>query len=190
MAIKTFDGASSSGFTLPSQTGNSGKVFTTDGTTATWQIPILTLIASGNVQSGNTLTFSNIPQTYKHLRIIAGGTGGTAELKLRFNAAVDTFNSTYHQYSSASAVSGGAISNGLLLGNFQTGWGHSSDINIPNYSSTTLRKTASAHVGGSGGNVGHAICGGSGQFTTAISQVEFYTSNAFSDYTAYLYGWN
>jgi hypothetical protein len=190
MAIKVFDGGSGSGYSLPTQTGNAGKTLTTNGTTATWQMPGFNLITSGVAISGSTFAFTNIPQTYNHLRVIASGENSTQEIRMRLNAGVDSFTSAYHQYGSASAVNGAGYSTGLGLGNFQSSYGWCCDINIPNYTSITRKKSAAAFIGGSGGNVGYAIAGGGNQTSTAVSQIDFVCGSGFSNFSVHIYGWN
>jgi hypothetical protein len=192
MAIKVFDGSSGAGYSLPTQTGNAGKRLTTNGTTATWQMPGFNLIAKTVATGGNSISFSNIPQTYNHLRVIGSGTiDGTTEVGMRFNNSMD-FVSTYHQYGGSSTVNGSSYSSRLGLGNYQSGYGYVFDVNIPNYALINIRKGAAAFVGGSGGNVGYAICGGgTNSNSNPITQLDVYSpSNNFSNFIVCLYGWN
>lgn len=82
--------------TYPSQTGNSGKYLTTDGTNPSWGTISsggLTLISSTTL-SGTSVTISSIPQTYKYLKFFINGayldSGSANGMSLRFNS--DTGN--------------------------------------------------------------------------------------------------
>jgi hypothetical protein len=192
MAIKVFDGGGGSGYSLPTQTGNAGKRLTTDGTNATWQMPGFNLITKTIATGGNVISFTNIPQTYNHLRVIGSGTiNGSTEVGIRFNNSMD-FNSNYHQYSGSNTVSGSGYSSRLALGNYQNGYGYVFDVNIPNYALSTIKKGAAAFVGGSGGSVGYAICGGgTNANSNPITQLDVYSPNEnFLNFIVCLYGWN
>lgn len=192
MGIKIFDGNSAVGYSLPTQTDNAGKVLTTNATTATWQMPGFNLITRTTATTGYVLSFANIPQTYSHLRVIGSGSLlGSTEVRMRFNNSM-TFNGVYHQYGSSSTVNGSAIGSGLPLGNYQNNYGYCFDVNIPNYALSTTRKGAAAFVGGSGGSIGYAICGGgNNDNNNAITQLEIYApSYNFTNFTVSLYGWN
>jgi hypothetical protein len=82
---------------VPSQTGNSGKYLTTDGTASSWGTISAggwTLIASGSVGTGSTFTISSIPQTYKNIRIqlLNWSASGNGDLVWKINNTTsDTF---------------------------------------------------------------------------------------------------
>jgi len=193
MAIKVFGGSGGgSGYSLPTQTGNAGKRLTTDGTNETWQMPGFNLIIKTVATGGNSISFSNIPQIYNHLRVIGSGTiNGSTEVGIRFNNSMD-FNSAYHQYTGSNSVSGSGYSSRLALGNYQNGYGYVFDVNIPNYALSTIKKGAAAFVGGSGSSVGYAICGGGCNVNSnPITQLDVYAPNEhFTNFIVCLYGWN
>ena len=59
--------------TLPSQTGNSGKYLTTDGTNKSWGTVSsggMTLIATATPSGATGVSFSSIPQSYKQLMVV------------------------------------------------------------------------------------------------------------------------
>lgn len=88
MVIKVFDGSSSIAYSPPSQTDNSGKFLTTNGTTTSWGTTGMTLLGSVNA-SGSLVTFSNIDQSYRDLKIVGQGVrSNSAEVcQLRANGA-------------------------------------------------------------------------------------------------------
>lgn len=76
---------------IPSQTGNSGKYLTTDGTTASWATVSsggMTLIQETTASALSSLSFSSIPNSYKNLLLVWDGiyhsTSGSA-FDIRFN---------------------------------------------------------------------------------------------------------
>ena len=75
---------------LPSQTGNSGKALTTDGTTATWGT-IATLQSGIAVAStsGTSIDFTGIPSSAKRIKVMLKGVSlsGTALIRFRLGTS-------------------------------------------------------------------------------------------------------
>jgi hypothetical protein len=77
MGIKVFDGSSSTPYSPPSQTGNSGKFLTTNGTTTSWSPTGITLLGSVTA-AGSSVSFSGIDQSYRHLQVVSRGVNTSA----------------------------------------------------------------------------------------------------------------
>jgi hypothetical protein len=70
MSIKFYGGTSGGAYTLPDQTGKSGQVLTTTGTTAGWAIDKgWNLIQTLQSSSTNAFAFTDIPQMFRDLRL-------------------------------------------------------------------------------------------------------------------------
>jgi hypothetical protein len=190
VGINTLGGSSSGPFTLPNQSGNSGKVLTSDGASASWGSPAVTLIGNYSATTGTTFSISSIPQIYKHLRIVGKVCAPTGLVKIQLNDGAITMSGLYHQYASATTVTGGALTNYIPLANVNNSWGMSFDVNIPDYSTSTI-KGFSAYSGGTSGNLGYGICGASTQIAAAVNKLTFqFDGGATSDFKCSLYGWN
>lgn len=114
-----------------------------------------TLVGSGGV---NNITFSDIPQGYKHLQIRAiclSASGGATDMKMQFNSDAGT-NYSYHSlYGSGSAAgaTAGTTTSRIIIG--ANGSGNSSYsnyfaaniIDILDYSNTNKYKTVRALSG-------------------------------------------
>lgn len=77
--------------------GTNGQVLTSNGTTAAWATPSsgsMTLIESKSIAGVGSVTFSSVPQTYKHLQLIVknvtGGTNGS-QFGVRLNGSTDSY---------------------------------------------------------------------------------------------------
>lgn len=87
--------------TLPSQTGNSGKYLTTDGSAKSWGTVSaggMTLISTTSLTGSSSITIGSIPQTYNNLQLVIKNYKGDADggyVHLRINADTGT------RYSSA-----------------------------------------------------------------------------------------
>jgi hypothetical protein len=109
--------------------------------------------------SSDTITFSSIPSTYKHLqlRILAKNSGGTSTspIYLRFNGDSTTLNYAYHELygNGTSAVASGATDTNLYLGSFSVNTTGLTDIygagivDIHDYASTSKYKTVRSIAG-------------------------------------------
>jgi hypothetical protein len=131
MTVTTFGGGGSG---LPSVAGNVGKYLYTDGLTASWNsVPKgLTLIQNQSSISASTISFSAIPTTYTHLKIIGFaniGNGSTVSF------SVNNWNnngSGYLYHNGGTAWSGGYSSTHYLVPYVYSG-GSSFELTIPYY---------------------------------------------------------
>ena len=92
---------------VPSQTGNSGKYLTTNGTSSSWgtiSAGGMTLLASGTL-SGAAVALTSIDQTYKALRLVLQSTSMSASDQgvLRFNNDSSTSYTQVGMYASGGA---------------------------------------------------------------------------------------
>jgi hypothetical protein len=199
---------------LAPQINNAGKMLTTDGNFTAWTQPSMTLIASTTGQpfggygyTGATpsqVTFQNIPQNFKHLKIV----GSVIGLDTYNQVYMDVNNSTSAQWNvvgfygnSVSSTSGYQLPVRIVttaLGGVTTTF----EITIPGYSTT---------VSGTGGNYTNsrsymsvlsptistngsypAIGGGWFNMSSggAITGIQLYSSNINGKFTVSLYGMN
>lgn len=135
------------------------------------------------------VTFSAIPQTYKHLQIIfqaSSDFGSVDSISMTFNGdAGGNYNTqfVYGNASTAAAAQANAADN-ILLGNL-SGAGSSGDaspgnVSIPNYTGTAFNKGVNAHVGSSAtsGNMFDMLCSGVWRSTAAITSISLFSINA------------
>jgi hypothetical protein len=107
-------------------------------------------IATSNPAGSNTLTFSSIPSTYKHLqvRIIAAASDGLQGGYMQFNGTTSPYY-THYIGGNGSTASAGGLSNNFIYSYFY-GSGSSmavSVIDILDYTSTNKNKTTRSLVG-------------------------------------------
>ena len=184
---------------IPSQTGNSGKYLTTDGTNASWgtiSAGGMTLINTGGTAlSGASTTISSIPATYYNLFVVVQGfkTSYDGDVLIgRFNSDSNTrysalgytqqnnqsFGSTYLEFSNAQDNS---VATNL------------SYFTIPDYANTTTWKMLqgfSIQVNATTTtNFNILPLSSFYNQTAAISSIEFIGLNAnFTGGTVYVYG--
>jgi hypothetical protein len=198
MAIKVFDGSSSTAYSPPSQTDNSGKFLTTDGTTTSWGTTGMTLLGSVSA-SGSLVTFSNIDQSYRDLKIVGQGvrvnSAEVCQLRANGNAGSSYYPSNYAvggttTWTFAQSTYGGYF---MYYGNSNV----SVNINIYNYTadSTTGAKNWDSISGSrSSGSYLFYSYGVFNSTSTAqdgigpITSLQFYASNSWSQGIFYLYG--
>lgn len=137
------------GFSLPSTTGNAGKLLTNDGAgNASWG-GSYTLISSTSMVGSTTFTLSNIPQTYKHLYISVLNFGcGTAN-PLQWTFAGDTGSNYFWTYlqNAAGTTSNnnwGTPTTTMGTGNGWNGPTSKMEIMINDYATTDGFKTVKA----------------------------------------------
>lgn len=188
------------GSDLPSQTGNSGKYLTTDGTSASWATVSsggITLLSTTSL-SGATTTISAISGSYTNLfGIIYGVTNATSTGTFRFapNGTTNISSQTVNQSETTLSgradtyfeLTGTGSGNGSLLTDSANVW----QFNIFNYASTTTRKPTSfngTYI--DGGSARRSIFGFGGINTTsAITSLVFSNASGnLSTGTVLLYG--
>lgn len=159
-------------------------------------------IAMVNVgSSGSTyLTFTSIPQTYKHLqlRMITSSANGDTEGYVEYNADYTQSNYYYHRLFGNGSVAGAGGGTGAYIFNgWQTGLSGSfvtSIIDIHDYTNTSKLKTTKCLTAfdTNGGSNSSWIAHNSTLWnnTAAINQIRVrMNSNSFNQYTqATLYG--
>lgn len=181
---------SSGGAGLPTASG-AGQVPTSTGagTTYTAQSPAVTLIAEQTLTgTPTTVTFSAIPQTFKHLKLIWAGNNVGATISSIAQFQLNGVTSGYAAQAFICAI--GATSFGFLGGFSQTSiaiGGTFGEATFNNY-------TSAAYVQGQGGGIGPPSCVGYGglsaggpvtSFTMTLSVGTWAAGGTFS-----LYGLN
>lgn len=187
----------SSSAVVPSQTGNSGKYLTTDGTNSSWgtiSAGGLTLISSTAMSGSSSITLSSIPQTYVNLLLVMSGArmnNSNTEIFVRPNAS--------SSISDQNGIVNGSVAT-FINENIKLGGNNSmsrlvdSDaaISIYNYTSTSTLKPFDFRGGFSpaGGTPTVIFMGGRITTTSAITSlvVTNNASNTFSAGTLNLYG--
>jgi hypothetical protein len=169
----------------------------TRGAKGPWSEGAMEYIASSTPSGTNTITFSSIPSTYKHLQIHAhsctGRTTNTTDgAYVRYNS--DSGSNYQYSYVNASVASHNSGSQGsptgynylFFHGTQQNNDGFSATIlTILNYASTSVYKTGVWNGGstndGSYGEIG--MGGGVWRSTSAINSITIYTETG-SNYIA------
>ena len=107
--------------TLPSQSGNSGKYLSTDGTVASWEsaLSLGTVITAGTAvatTSGTAIDFTGIPSWVKRITVMFSGvsTNGTSPLLVQLGAGSVT-TSGYSAKASSTANLGLNSTSGFVL---------------------------------------------------------------------------
>ena len=146
----------------------------------------------------SSITFSSIPQGYKHLQIRAliGYTGSVGSGYIAFNGDNASGNYSYHAFGGDGASAGTASLTSQNQGKY-TGYAGTSPqgrnamiINIPEYSNTAVRKITQTFYGWAVSGQGYSEIG-SNQWrsTSAITSITFTPANTFDSYTSIaLYG--
>lgn len=160
--------------------------------TASFEL-IQTINLTGNTTS---VTFSSIPQTYKHLqfRIVARGATtlseiGTRRIAVRFSSDPTNSYDSHELFGNGNQVfSQSASSQTYIWGGYSVGDGVASGIysntvlDILDYSLTTKNKTTRAlsgnHAGTNGQNNNIAIQSGQRRSLGAVSIIEFFVEGA------------
>lgn len=150
--------------------------------------------------SSGTITFSSIPQTYKHLQIRCNIKGSSANVNppfLRFNSDSGSNYARHRLYGNGSSVLSGAISSTTLIGigtyasTLDTTYPMTCIVDIYDYTSTSKFKTVN-NLGGIDMNGSGEINLSSGLWmsTSAINALTINVSgvNFTSDSTFALYG--
>lgn len=106
---------------LPSQSGNSGKSLTTDGTVASWDtVRAITLGTPVAYNSASTIDFTSIPSWVKRVTVMLDqlSTNGTSQYLIRLGTSAGFFTSGYVGSASTTSESGTLITGtaaGLIL---------------------------------------------------------------------------
>lgn len=186
---------------LPSQTGNSGKYLTTDGTNTSWGTVAggMTLLSTTTL-TGSTVTISSISGSYKNLVVVIKGANSTAGgyfLNMRLNGDTGTNYSWGQSIYNGAAVGYNGIGNTVMslteLNTVASGVTYVSDVllTIPRYTDTSGNQLVTG--GGWIGNVrgGYAFGGIYTNRTAAITSITFnIPTTTFAAGTVYLYGVN
>ena len=197
-----------SAYVVPSQTGNSGKYLTTNGTTSSWGTISsggMTLIATSTQAATVTnFTFSSIPTTYKQLIVVcenlSSASASITSMNMVLNA--DTGNNYVYFYTNALSQSttgitvtaewGGGLNANvspiMLLGNSGGGGYAMGVINIYNADSTGFKViTASTAAQKNTSSLGNYKVDADYRGTSAISSIKLTASNNITG-TFKLYG--
>jgi hypothetical protein len=150
--------------------------------------PAFESIATITPSAANTITFSSIPSTYKHLqvRFLVNQTD-FATMRLRFNGDTSSSSYTQHQLdANGSSVSAGGSGSGVVDGIAVTTASDSSSIfsvgiiDVIDYASTTKNKTARIFAGRDRAAASSAVNLRSGLYlsTSAVSSLTLFVSGA------------
>jgi hypothetical protein len=178
--------------TLPSQTGNSGKYLTTDGTNKSWgtiAAGSITLLSTTSL-SGTSTTVSSISQSYKDLKIEVHGTassGAGADLQIQVNS--DESNCyTAGADANQGVFFGGA--NGRVTEANATN--HVAILTISNYANTSNGKFGFFGAAAPGASYGTSVGSYYYNSTSAVTSIRVkYTNGAtFSAGQILIYGVN
>ena len=174
----------SSSAVVPSQTGNSGKYLTTDGTSSSWGTVAtggMTLISTTTL-SGTTTTISSIPSTYISLYIVFENmTSGTANTAMRYQFNSDTgSNYTYRSGSGSGTISKTAYF-GWDFGAYPyaSSSPYNGSMTIQNYTATTNAKPVQSQFVVQGD-----VTPG---YSNQLVQGGYYGSSAISSMTVYTF---
>jgi hypothetical protein len=200
MGIRIFDGSSSSGYTPPVQTGNSGKFLTTDGTSTSWSNTGMVLLGSVTA-TGTTVSFSNIDQSYRNLQIIGTNLrlGSSEIIQVRAN---NISGGSYYQVSyinqSSTSVTNTSGSSGAPFANITSSGRNGFILDIFNYSETTQNAKPWRSVSGNANSSSSGQFSGAGVFNSNsatqysgvenITSLQFTTTNSFDAGLIYIYG--
>jgi len=162
-------------------------------------------IATVTVGAGGTgtITFSSIPQTYKHLQIrgIAAGADASDEtpLNIRINGVTTTSYSVHYLYGNGTTATAAANSPNKNVMSFfyivgSTGLANAFGvfvIDILDYANTTTNKTLKGLVGNDRNGAGTIALNSGLAFasTAAVSSIRLYGNSNISQYSSFaLYG--
>jgi len=197
MAIKVFDGSSGTGYTPPSQTNNSGKFLTTNGTTTSWSPTGMVLLGSAGA-TGSLVEFTNIDQSYKDLKVVGESIrAASAEIcQVRANGVA---GGSYYPYSyqtgSSTWTNGSSTYGGYFM--YYGSQNISVVLNVYNYTATSDSGAKMWDSKSGQKNSGSYLFTGYGVFNSEtsaqsgigpITSLGFYSSSGWNNGTFYLYG--
>ena len=181
----------------PSQTGNSGKYLTTNGSTTSWGT-----VAAGGMTlldtltlSGSSVTSSTFSSSYNELRIYIRETycGTNQQMNLRLNGD-SSAKYAWTFVNDGTMAATGAASTYLRIGNIGTSSNPENrahqiiTLMRPQDSSTVFVSTTAQYTEGS---VQNFDCTGTYDNSAAITSITLYIgTGSFSGGTAYIYGVN
>jgi hypothetical protein len=190
---------------LPSQTGNSGKYLTTNGSTASWG----TVSGGGFTElsntslSGSSTTISSLSSSYKHLFVVVNNiytNNNDYPLEIRFNSDTGSNYNYYGYYAYQGTGVGEWGSSGATTFQPRSKTRNASSANlnaqfnmwIYNYTNTAVKQVrAEIYSADSGGNKMHSSVTGSYTGSSAVSSITFTnTSGSVSSWSGsvYIYG--
>lgn len=182
MTVTTFGAG---GTTLPSLTGNTGKYLSTNGLSMSWNsVPKGMYLIQNQTTSGSSLTFSNIPSTYSHLKIIGHvllSTNNTVSLSTN---GFSNNGSSYLFHSSGVTWTGGTSSTHYVIP-YTRGEGTSFDLTIPNYLKES-NKAWNCIYGNVGGSYTFGMSGGS--FNCSLINTLYLNGSTSGNWNVSLYG--
>lgn len=171
--------------------GANNTVLTADSSTATglkWATAssgAMTLISTTTLSAtASTITFSSIPSTYQHLKIILSATGSNDFMRMYFNnVTTSTYYSEYVQaYGTNNVYSGELLGSGSMRCGMKDTTS-ASIIDIPDYKNTTIKKMFTAVSGYRGGTGTGATRTwqffGTNDATTAVTQIDITSDTTF-----------
>ena len=203
--VLTVDSSTATGLkwatALPSQTGNSGKYLTTNGSATSWgtiSAGGMTSIASGTM-SGSTVTLSSISASYKNLQLVIRNVYGSSTINnifIRFNSnAANTYFYNKQTIGTAAWSTQAKQAYWYLTDALPTSANYGSQVivDIKDYASTTTKTITSQAILNNAGAGTWA-----GNFTNlaygenlAISSITIHADvNSFDGGTYILYGVN
>jgi hypothetical protein len=190
---------------IPSQTGNSGKYLTTDGTNASWATVSgggMTLIQETVASGLSSLSFSSIPSTYKHLYLTWSGVYASATgsgFNIRFNNdSTDIYSMRYCTLENGSFSNSGTNGGTMVQNNSNFapfGWDTTSTtlnnaargfLFIENYASTSKYKNYNGEYFLNVSGVGfRSVFNHLGLYytTTAITSVDIYRTTGSATFS-------
>ena len=175
-------------------TGTNGQYLTTNGTTNSWATPSsggMTLLSTTSMSGSSNVGITGIDQSFTNLFIMLYNpvrASGTQDLEVRLNN--NTSNYTYLKMTNTTVTSFRNYSSSWLVMTHGTTASAAMNINIQNYSSSTLTKAIDSHGGGNPDGTYQAwMTGGFYESTTAITSVYFNSGGGnFTGGTILVYG--
>jgi hypothetical protein len=183
MTVTTFG---SGGTSIPSLTQNAGKYLSTNGSTLLWNsVPKgIDLIQNQTFTSAQTVTFSNIPQTYNHLKVIGNvnhGNGATVS----FTTNGFSNNSSGYIWHNGGATWSGSTSSTHYVVPYMYGGAGSFELTIPAY--TTMNNKAWHCISGSQGT-SYSVGISGGNFSSGAISTLTLSGNNSGYWNVSLYG--
>jgi hypothetical protein len=144
MALKFYGGTSGGAYTPPDQTGKSGQVLTTNGSTTNWSIDRgWNLIQTIQSSATNAFAFTDIPQIYRDLRLTCSwkNNTGTAYPYFRYNGVTEQYRDVSWSTDSPTGNTYRDNRDAWWLYTYPNVFRGTYDIVFPNYRSTIYTKS-------------------------------------------------